>query len=92
MGIARGICERIPYMKNKYTKWLAEQMPLLVKEELLSDVQGRRVATLADGNLPAGRTPLVWARATRAEAAAGIYFARLEAAGRSWTRRVAAIP
>ena len=57
----------------------------------ISDVQGRRIATLADGTMPAGRTSLVWARAARSEAAAGIYFARLETAGRSWVRRVAAI-
>jgi hypothetical protein len=55
-------------------------------------VQGRRVATLADGTFPAGRTSLVWPRAARSEAAAGIFFARLEAAGRSWVRRVAVIP
>lgn len=30
-------------MKNKYTKWLAEQTPLLVKEGLLTEGQGRGI-------------------------------------------------
>jgi hypothetical protein len=54
----------------------------------LVDVQGRRVATLLDGPLPAGRHPVplapVWAAH---RPAAGVYFLRLEAGGRLLARK-----
>jgi streptogramin lyase len=54
------------------------------------DVQGRQVALLADGLLPAGRHERVWASAAsgRRPAPPGVYFARLTADGRSWVRRL----
>lgn len=55
----------------------------------LVDVQGRRVATLLDGPMPAGRHPVplapVWAAA---RPAAGVYFLRLEAGGRRLSRKL----
>jgi len=47
----------------------------------LYDVTGRLVATLVDGPLPAGRHSAVWSGHARGgrTAAAGVYFARLEA-------------
>ena len=49
------------------------------------DVQGRHVATLADGWSPAGEQDVNWDDAGRA---AGVYLARLEAGGVSVQRRV----
>jgi 3',5'-cyclic AMP phosphodiesterase CpdA len=52
------------------------------------DVGGRRVATIANGFQPAGRTEFSWdGRAAGLRAPAGLYFLRLEAAGRVLTRR-----
>lgn len=50
----------------------------------IHDVQGRRVATLADGTLPAGRYEYPWdARGEHgAQLGAGLYFIRLSIAGR----------
>jgi alpha-mannosidase len=49
------------------------------------DLRGARVATLFDGALPAGRQTVAWsARGVRP----GVYFARLEAAGRIERRRI----
>jgi hypothetical protein len=57
------------------------------------DVSGRRVATVADGFEPAGRREFAWdGRAGRDPAPAGLYIARLEAAGRVLTRRFAVAP
>jgi hypothetical protein len=42
------------------------------------DVAGHHLATLLEGPQPAGRTPLVWEQSV----AAGVYFARLDAAGK----------
>jgi sugar lactone lactonase YvrE len=50
------------------------------------DVQGREVAVLADGVMPAGRHETTWG--ARPGDAAGVYFVRLAAAGRTWTQRV----
>lgn len=55
----------------------------------LVDVQGRRVATLVDGTLPAGRHRARFAPAWAANRpAAGVYFARLEAGGRQLVRKL----
>jgi hypothetical protein len=54
------------------------------------DVSGRRVAALASGYEAAGRREFAWdGRIGRGPAPAGLYFARLEAAGRVLTRRFA---
>ncbi|MBI5711712.1 MAG: T9SS type A sorting domain-containing protein [Candidatus Eisenbacteria bacterium] len=56
----------------------------------IHDVSGRRVRTLADGTLPAG----VWTRRwdargeTGAAVSSGLYFARLDAGGRTIVRRI----
>jgi hypothetical protein len=56
------------------------------------DVQGREVARLADGDYPAGRHPVTWdLGAQRVRPAAGVYFLRLNAAGRVLVRRVAVV-
>jgi uncharacterized protein DUF6851/vanadium-dependent haloperoxidase-like protein len=51
------------------------------------DIQGRTVARLADATFAAGTHELVW----RGWAPAGMYFARVEAAGRTSVRRVAVV-
>lgn len=51
------------------------------------DVLGRRVATLAEGPYAAGSHSLRW----RTELAPGVYFIRLDAGGRSVTRRVTVV-
>jgi 3',5'-cyclic AMP phosphodiesterase CpdA len=52
------------------------------------DIGGRRVATIAHGFQPAGRREYAWdGRAAGVRAPAGVYFVRLEAAGRVLTRR-----
>jgi len=56
----------------------------------LADVQGRAIATLAQGDWPAGRSSVPLAPAGR-PLAPGLYFARLEAGGRTFTRRIVAI-
>ncbi len=53
------------------------------------DLEGRVVATLADGTLSAGRYHASWVgRSEHGNAPAGIYFVRFEAGGRSFTRRM----
>ena len=52
------------------------------------DVAGRRVATLVDGTLAAGAHEAEW---VGAGAGPGLYFVRLEADGRSVTRRIARV-
>ncbi|HWN83274.1 MAG TPA: M20/M25/M40 family metallo-hydrolase [Candidatus Udaeobacter sp.] len=49
------------------------------------DVLGHRLATLLEGPQPAGRMPLEWAGRSAAgqPVAAGVYFARLDAAGKA---------
>ena len=57
------------------------------------DVTGRRVATLLDGVCPAGAHESNW-RGTDANGGAvgaGLYFARLDVAGRASTRRVVVV-
>jgi hypothetical protein len=49
------------------------------------DIAGRRVATLAEGMLPAGDHRLRW---DSASSTPGIYFARLEAGGLMISRRI----
>ena len=57
------------------------------------DLQGREVAVLADGVMPAGSHEQAWgARGAPAPTPAGIYFVRLTAAGQTWVRRVVRIP
>jgi len=54
------------------------------------DVSGRQVAVLADGFEGAGRREFAWdGRTGRGPAPAGLYFARLQAAGRVLTQRFA---
>jgi hypothetical protein len=57
---------------------------------IVFDLAGRRARTLVDGALPAGPHELAWdGRDERgARVPAGLYWARLEAAGRSVTRRI----
>ena len=56
----------------------------------LLDVQGRQVALLADGRYPAGRHVIEWnGRLGGGLAPSGLYFVRLQAAGRSFVRRIA---
>jgi hypothetical protein len=51
------------------------------------DVQGRRVALVTQGRLPAGRHHATWSgRAERGLAPSGLYFVRLEALGKTVTR------
>lgn len=52
------------------------------------DLQGRVVEVLADGLLPAGRHERSWSGRLGGGTPAGVYFARLQADGRSWVRRV----
>ncbi len=53
------------------------------------DVQGRQVLSLADGTFAAGRHSLAWANGRGATLGAGLYFARLQVAGRTFTQRFA---
>jgi subtilisin family serine protease len=56
------------------------------------DVQGRVVALLADATFRAGRHHLTWSGDGRdGPAPSGLYFVRMEAAGRQWTRRLAIV-
>ena len=53
------------------------------------DVQGRQVAVLDEGVLPAGRHERFWSGRSHGRAApAGVYFVRLAAEGRTWVRRI----
>jgi hypothetical protein len=55
----------------------------------LIDLQGREVAVLTDGLLPAGRHEQQWnGRAGERSAPPGVYFVRMSAEGRSWVRRL----
>ena len=55
----------------------------------LYDMQGRRVATLVEGALPAGRHQAVWNGTTGGRSApTGIYFLRLQAEGVDLSRRL----
>ena len=49
------------------------------------DVLGRRVRTVAQGELPAGEYGVTW---SSTDLAPGVYGVRLEAAGRAWAERV----
>jgi uncharacterized repeat protein (TIGR02543 family) len=56
------------------------------------DLQGRLVATLVDGVMPAGRHDVLWGGETRGGAArSGLYFVRLEAEGKRLVRSVAVL-
>jgi glucose/arabinose dehydrogenase len=59
-------------------------------EVAVFDLGGRRVAELARGTFPAGPTELRWdgRRGDGTKAAAGLYFARLRAEGKDWSRRL----
>lgn len=50
------------------------------------DLVGRAVATLIDGEVPAGRHSVKWQRG--ASASAGVYFARIRVAGQTLVQRV----
>ncbi|MBI5168039.1 MAG: T9SS type A sorting domain-containing protein [Candidatus Eisenbacteria bacterium] len=51
------------------------------------DVQGRQVLSLADGEYAAGRHALAVNAGARGSLGAGLYFVRLQVAGRTFTRR-----
>jgi hypothetical protein len=54
------------------------------------DLQGRVVATLEDGVRSAGRYLSIWdGRTSGRRAVAGMFFVRLDAGGRTFTRRLA---
>ena len=57
------------------------------------DQQGRAVRTLARGGLPAGEHPVAWDGRDDAGrvVASALYFVRLEAEGRVFTRRLAVV-
>ncbi len=56
------------------------------------DVRGRVVGTLFDGVRAAGRHAIAWdGRTDTGRAAAGLYFVRFQAGGRSFTRRLVVI-
>jgi uncharacterized repeat protein (TIGR02543 family) len=53
------------------------------------DLQGREIAVLADGALPAGRHTATWdGRTERGSAPAGLYFVRLSVEGRALSQRL----
>jgi len=57
------------------------------------DVRGREVATVVEGDYPAGRHAATWDRATgTGPVPAGVYFLRLEAAGITRTQRCVLLP
>ena len=58
------------------------------------DTAGRRVATLLDGQLPAGRHSIAWSGRDDAgrRSGSGIYFARLSSNGHTASRRLALAP
>jgi len=54
------------------------------------DAQGRRVAVLADGFMPAGRHEVTWnGDGDRGRVAPGIYFVACETGGKTLVRRLA---
>jgi hypothetical protein len=55
------------------------------------DIQGRRVADLADQDMPAGRHEVVWGGPGSSRIGSGLYFVRLDVAGRRFTRSVVMI-
>ncbi len=61
---------------------------------IITDVQGRRVSTLADGSLRAGRHRAQWNGLTESgsKAPAGIYFVVYDVVGRRTTKRVSLTP
>ncbi len=62
-------------------------MPAEAKVSLaLYDVNGRRVALLAEGSYPAGVHTATWQRSNAPRA--GVYFARFVANGKSFVERV----
>jgi len=57
------------------------------------DVRGREVATVVEGDYPAGRHAATWNRATSAgPASAGVYFLRLETQGVALVQRCVLLP
>jgi len=56
------------------------------------DLQGREVSVLVDGTLPAGRHEASWKNINGRPIPAGVYFVRLAAEGRAWSRRLTRIP
>jgi hypothetical protein len=64
--------------------------PLALSARLeIFDAMGRRVATLWDGSLAAGRTSVTWDVSRGARVASGVYFARLSFAGGIRAARIA---
>jgi hypothetical protein len=63
-------------------------LPVAMQVELsIHDTAGRRVALLADGELPAGPLERTW-DSHAAGLASGIYFARLQAGERTLAQRI----
>jgi len=69
---------------------LSYALPREASVEIVAcDVQGRRVATLQHGTMPAGRHTVVWEAAANQRLAAGMYYLRLRCDGREFVRTVA---
>ena len=59
----------------------------------IHDVSGRLVATIADGDFPAGYHDAVWGgEAGEARPSSGVYFVRMTANDRQITRRLVMLP
>lgn len=74
---------------------LAFDLPQRARVALsVHDLSGRRVATLAQGEWPAGRHAIAWRASDDAgrAVAAGLYFVRLDAGGLTRVARVAVLP
>jgi hypothetical protein len=54
----------------------------------LIDVSGRRIATLADGDYPAGVHTTSWSHGSNERPRAGLYFARMRAGGKTLDQRI----
>jgi hypothetical protein len=69
---------------------MAYELPRAARVRLsVVDLQGRQIAVLEDGERAAGRFTAVWdGRLGGSRAPAGMYFARLEVAGRTFSRRI----
>jgi M6 family metalloprotease-like protein len=85
-----GLRQNVPNPFNPDTR-IAFSLPSRMHVVLaVHDVAGRRVITLIDGSRPAGINDVLWnGRDSRgSRVASGVYFYRLEAGGRSFTRKM----
>ncbi len=96
VGLAIGLTGRVelgPMTPNPFTSASRITFSLTERERVrltVHDLNGRRVATLADGVLPAGAHHAVWRGESEdgRRSPAGVYFVRLEAAGRVSAGRI----